>query len=392
MKVFFLFIDIYFVCLYTLQKKAQANSVNLKKCIMRQTKQSNEFKNGRKMSILKRASNIAVTFYKLLSNKENYQSYYPSVQHKGKDRVLSDLIWWFFNKKETNLFYYLYGFDAKTNTTKDQALYMPYKRFMRIRAEGNKNGSPTSQILLLRNKLFFFKYMKMNGFSVPEVFAAKINGKLIDMSFKPIEVGRIKNETDYFAKSIDGECADFVKHIKDYSELNVYMSSIDNRDFILQERVVQHSRLSHLNPFSVNTIRMVTIMGEEGPKLFHALLRIGTKQSGDCDNTSQGGIAVGIDQEGFLMEYGFRKPKYGGRMKEHPDTGVVFEGFQVPFYKEAISAALAAHSTMYGIKTIGWDIAITENGPVFIEGNDNWELQSFQAIFGGLENELDQLM
>jgi hypothetical protein len=37
------------------------------------------------------------------------------------------------------------------------------------------------------------------------------------------------------------------------------------------------------------------------------------------------------------------------------------------------------HSFFYGIHSIGWDIAITEDGPVFIEGNDNWEIPTFQA-------------
>jgi hypothetical protein len=28
---------------------------------------------------------------------------------------------------------------------------------------------------------------------------------------------------------------------------------------------------------------------------------------------------------------------------------------------------------LYGIHSIGWDIAITDNGPIFIEGNDDWD-------------------
>ena len=31
------------------------------------------------------------------------------------------------------------------------------------------------------------------------------------------------------------------------------------------------------------------------------------------------------------------------------------------------------HSMLKDIHSIGWDIAIGENGPIFIEGNDNWE-------------------
>ena len=40
------------------------------------------------------------------------------------------------------------------------------------------------------------------------------------------------------------------------------------------------------------------------------------------------------------------------------------------------------------IYSVGWDIAITENGPLFIEGNDNWELQAIQRTHGGLKYDL----
>ena len=37
------------------------------------------------------------------------------------------------------------------------------------------------------------------------------------------------------------------------------------------------------------------------------------------------------------------------------------------------------------IHSIGWDIAFTENGPIFIEGNDNWEITGIQATNGGMK-------
>lgn len=42
--------------------------------------------------------------------------------------------------------------------------------------------------------------------------------------------------------------------------------------------------------------------------------------------------------------------------------------------KEAIEVVIKAHREFHGIRSIGWDVAITENGPCFIEGNDNWEI------------------
>ena len=39
---------------------------------------------------------------------------------------------------------------------------------------------------------------------------------------------------------------------------------------------------------------------------------------------------------------------------------------------------------MYRSHSIGWDIAITKDGPMFIEGNDRWEVSMIQAVHGGM--------
>ena len=62
----------------------------------------------------------------------------------------------------------------------------------------------------------------------------------------------------------------------------------------------------------------------------------------------------------------------GGMLARHPDTGVPFDGFEVPCCAEAIALAVRLHREVPGLHSIGWDLAITADGPVFIEGNDNW--------------------
>lgn len=48
--------------------------------------------------------------------------------------------------------------------------------------------------------------------------------------------------------------------------------------------------------------------------------------------------------------------------------------------------ALELHTKMYRCHSVGWDIAITEKGPVFIEGNGLWEISLLQAVHGGLKS------
>lgn len=325
---------------------------------------------------------------KFMATKEH--TYYPNEPHKNNVRITIDLLKWFFKYKEINVYYYLYGFDCLNNREPDS--YEDHADFTGSRNKGNRVGNPSSWISLLRDKYLFYRYMKANGLLVPEIFAVMMDGRLFNQDLEPISIETLKNRKDYFLKDIDGECGNGIEHISDFAMLQVYIERAENKNFILQERVHQHDLMNRLNPNSVNTIRVVTVMKDGFPLFYNAFLRIGSKNSEYCDNTSQGGIAVGIDESGKLTEVGFRKPKYGGRTSIHPDTGIAFHQFRIPYYQDAVEMALTAHRLFYRVKSIGWDIAITPDGPIFIEGNDNWEIQTFQALYGGQRRIIKELL
>lgn len=84
---------------------------------------------------------------------------------------------------------------------------------------------------------------------------------------------------------------------------------------------------------------------------------------------------------------GFLKPQFGTSINEHPDSYVKFEYFEIPYYIEAQEMAVRLHSSLYRSHSIGWDIAITESAPVFIEGSRLWEISLLQALMGGVKND-----
>ena len=45
-----------------------------------------------------------------------------------------------------------------------------------------------------------------------------------------------------------------------------------------------------------------------------------------------------------------------------------------------ISLCTKAMDVFYGMKTIGWDMAVTEDGPIFIEGNHGWGIAAHQMV------------
>lgn len=67
--------------------------------------------------------------------------------------------------------------------------------------------------MLLREKFLFYKYMKSNGFPVPEVFAVLNDGEIYDSNYETIALDSLAEEKDYFVKDQKGECALLSLHI-----------------------------------------------------------------------------------------------------------------------------------------------------------------------------------
>lgn len=126
--------------------------------------------------------------------------------------------------------------------------------------------------------------------------------------------------------------------------------------------------------------------------MFAAFLRLGASEGSFVDNRAKGGLGVGIDlSKGVLMKYGFVHDEFGLKEEQHPLTGVEFAGYEIPFWKEVVDLVKNAHAQFYSLQSIGWDIVITEKGPVLLEGNDDWEIGGPQDTYGGLKKRWNEL-
>ena len=135
---------------------------------------------------------------------------------------------------------------------------------------------------------------------------------------------------------------------------------------ILEEMVIQHPQMAALCPTSVNTCRIATLLGEKKQGIVYAFLRIGNGKV--MDNVDCGGMAARIDLEsGKLLTVG--ADKQGNTYEKHPMTGTNIIGFTIPFWEEAKAMCLEAAQKIPEMRYVAWDVAITEQGPTFIEGN-----------------------
>ena len=173
-----------------------------------------------------------------------------------------------------------------------------------------------------------------------------------------------------FAKPISNFGGTGVEKITPDSDTDfeaLYNRLMEGGQYLVEEAVVQHPELSSLCPSSVNTLRIVTLNLRGEPHFLYALLRVGSGNN-HVDNISSGGMYTLISKEGILKFPAFCD-KTGLYYNRHPVTGTEFCGFNVPMFSEAVQLCLDAALVKPGLAYIGWDVAITTDGPVLIEGN-----------------------
>ena len=136
---------------------------------------------------------------------------------------------------------------------------------------------------------------------------------------------------------------------------------------LLEECVVQHRDLMALHPCSVNTCRVITFTHGGRTKVVAAYLRIGNGRY--VDNFNNGGMVVPIEEDSGEIIYP-ALDKSGRLYDVHPLTGVAIKGFRIPLWDEVIALCEQAGQVVPQVGIVGWDVCVTDNGPLLIEGND----------------------
>lgn len=171
---------------------------------------------------------------------------------------------------------------------------------------------------------------------------------------------------------------------------------LGKRGWIVQPEIRPHPQLAQqLSPRALSTARLVTYMDGLEPKLLFAVLRIPVGDS-ETDNWSlglSGNLVAPIDlTSGALGPGRTSRSKHWPIIyatKKHPDTGKDIENYILPYWEETRTLALRAQSTLPQVPTTGWDIAITETGPVILETNSGYGIEIHEvALQRGLRGDL----
>ena len=203
-----------------------------------------------------------------------------------------------------------------------------------------------------------------------KIFNKYLGRKWIDLRVTNIDNFKkfIKENNVLFAKPPKDFGGHGIKKIivSDIDDINKLYDELKQEGlYLLEEEIIQIDELSKINPFAVNSFRVVTLVKDGKPHILANALRINIDES----------VAIGCsDVYMRLSEDG----KISSRVvddvaniyEEHPITKIKFKDVKIPYIKEAFDLALKAAMEVPEVRYVGWDIAITKNGPVIVEGNE----------------------
>ncbi len=137
---------------------------------------------------------------------------------------------------------------------------------------------------------------------------------------------------------------------------------------LIEEVLEQDEAVNALYAQAINTVRLVTILDDNGtPHPVYAAMRLGSGGA-VVDNFNHGGMVIPADPEtGKLI--GVAVDKLGRSYQSHPDTQITFDGYPLPHWQAALELAEKAAKKIPSVRFVGWDIALTPQGPKLVEGN-----------------------
>lgn len=258
---------------------------------------------------------------------------------------------------------------------------------MRLLNEGERR--PRSE---LNNKAAFANHCERHGIPTPKVLALFSDGEA-ELRADPDEFA-----SDLFVKPVMGrggrgaERWDHLDHFYRSPEGRWYTREelfhrLSERSkgtpVMIQQRLTNNSALTPLNNDALSTVRLVTCLNETGePELIGAAMRMAIGSNQTVDNLHAGGIAAAVDLDSGELG---RASNLGadsrfGWTDHHPETGARITGTKLPMWDEVREFALKCHRAFNDRLIVGWDIAITSDGPVLVEGNGSPDLDIMQRF------------
>ena len=254
--------------------------------------------------------------------------------------------------------------------------------------------------VLLTGKIITEQFFRSLRIPQPHTICKLINNhiytsELVEINYNDVEEELTeKNYQKVFVKPVDGQ-GGYGIYIFNKNDSGQYVTQDNDvlneeflnkigakNDYIIQPGLKQDSEISKIYPDSINTFRIATENKNGNVCILCSVLRIG-RGGNQVDNISQDGLILKIDVD---------TGKIGDRatseqceyFEKHPDTDFIFKGYKILNWNKIKKFVMESAKKLPQFTYLGWDIALTKNGPLAIETNLGFGLDLYQVALGGL--------
>jgi hypothetical protein len=163
--------------------------------------------------------------------------------------------------------------------------------------------------------------------------------------------------------------------------------------FAFLEHLESHPSVREMCGDAVSSVRMVVLLGDDGPRLFHAdwAVPAGRSVVSNFAKGETGNMVGGLDLEtGALIRVLGGVGRDRRDVEVHPLSGRRMAGFVLPDWSAAKDLVLRAATAFPGARWQNWDVGLTTRGPVILELNSSGDVYAVQYILekGVLAGEL----
>jgi len=265
-----------------------------------------------------------------------------------------------------------------------------YKRLYRTSPERRDSAR------ILNDKLAFHRFLSARNLPVAHLFAVVEKKAIfwrdelrrtlppIDLFIKPAkECGGTGAERWVYAdglyhghKGDRRDAASLIEHIQHLSCRQTYLAF---------ECLTNHPEIHDLSAGALSTLRMHTMLNERGEaEHLFSMFRMSQFRQRIIDTSD--GIAASVDPVTGLLGMASNSSHMARWYDRHPFTNARITGRRVPFWQDALKLAVSTHQALASPYVVGWDIAVTDRGPVILEANKSPDLEIEQRLNGSWAN------
>lgn len=243
----------------------------------------------------------------------------------------------------------------------------------------------------MNDKALFSKVCCAAGVAHPQVLAECENGQMqwnVDRHSighdlfckKRFGMGAAGTETFRFIEK--NQFADYKGRLLSLADIETRLCALKPA-MLVQRWLRNHEALADLAKDSLLTVRIITSLNErDEPEICLAMLRILTMLEPDWQHLPdyEYGMPINLTTGELGKLAGDCMGTAVERSDNHPITGKRIAGRLMPGWEATKALACRLHAHVPHRIMVGWDIAVTPQGPVMLEGNTNFDVMFLQRV------------